>query len=129
MPVRERWYKDLIALPEYFKQKDFLDLDTIFCGSFTGKNSGFEYVCNNKTKTFDVYLNISLSDYEALNIQKRSDDLGLTEVYPYRKLSYSQALQRMFDDDLIDEGVINLEIDFITYENLYDLHAQTCITI
>jgi len=42
-------------------------------------------------------------------------------------LSYKQAIDRLFDDDMFDEGVIAMTIDFITYENLYDLHALTTI--
>jgi hypothetical protein len=68
---------------------DILDNNLTYCGEITGKTSQFKYQCDKETNEFIMYINISLSDYEALSIQKKSDNNGQVGVYPFRKLSYS----------------------------------------
>lgn len=71
---------------------DILNINTTYCGELVGGSSDFSYECDVETNEFNVYVNISLSDIEALQIQKKSVNNGQIGIHPFRKLSYSQAI-------------------------------------
>ena len=67
-PVHERWYFEAFGTPEYARSGDLLDANSTYCVPFSGRSSYHQYTCNEETKTYEIYVNISMTDEEALNI-------------------------------------------------------------
>lgn len=88
--MSERWYFEAIGIPEYAAGADGLgEAGTVYCKDFPGKSSYFEYTCNPETELYELYVNISMTDEEAKQIQAERNANGEVGVLPFRKLSYN----------------------------------------
>jgi len=67
---------------------------------------------------------MTLSFTEAVQIQKTFED---PDTQPFRFFEYSQILDRLQRDLFFDSKLLNLEVEFVSYEPFYDLHAITNI--
>ena len=71
-----------------------------------------------------VHVNMSLTLEEALVIQERY--YNFNDV-PFKQLHYSQAVERLKEDHMFESSLLNLKVDFISYEAFYDLHSHVCL--
>ena len=121
------WYKSLIAVPQYLKPKDDSSFNyTLRCDSFTGVESKYNYTCNEDTKSYDFYVNMTLTNEESHEMKmKQSPDY----IQSFFELNYNDAIDRLVRDGFFYEQVNSIDVSFVTYEAYYDMHALTKIKI
>ena len=59
--------------------------NTLQCEEFEGRVSKFKYICNKLNRNYEFYINMTLSDEEATELQKASAETP----HDFTLLSYS----------------------------------------
>ena len=71
--VNSTWYKSLIAIPGFLKNEVIGLNKTLQCEPFLGRVSKYNYTCDDQTREYRFYINMTLTDEDATRLQEIQD--------------------------------------------------------